>query len=566
MRNSNQNFKRRSTLKGGALLATYGLFSKNNVASAFVLSPVVETTHGKVQGTTKNGVYTFKGIRYGETTGGSNRFLPPIAVTPWAGVKDAVVYGNSAPQLEVPLDRNSGWVNRIQRMSEDCLFLNVFTPGLSTGRRPVMVWLHGGLWADGSGDSPGFNGKYLAHDGDVVLVSINHRLNVFGYLQLESNDPRFSDSANVGVLDMVQALTWVRDNIAQFGGDPNNVTIFGQSGGAAKVAALMGMPASKGLFHKAIIESCSGGIRIDTISSAAEKTHTVLTRLGMHGASASALQSVPMEDLLAVFNTMGTPGPRSTAYNDPRYDRLAQYKVVPDPVFRPVLNHISFFAHPFDPVASPLSANIPLLMGNANTEMTLFMAPNQHNFSLSATELQMRLARFFKIDTAETVDLINKYRTVYPSATPTDLMITMTTDYCYKRNTMRAEDLQSMQAPVYGYVFDWAIPTGELRSPHTIEIPFAFGTTAAASDMIGTGPDLPQLVRQTMGAWVAFARTGDPNNSALPHWPRYDPNQRLTMMLDLSSHVLSDPGVNARQAFNSFPYYDFSMPRSFLHA
>jgi para-nitrobenzyl esterase len=565
---------RRSVLRGGlaSLASASAMFAlaENAVRATVTAGPVVETTYGKVRGTSVGGARLFQGIRYGASTAGANRFMPPRPATPWAGVRDATHFGHSAPQLAGPINAINRWATLSEPMSEDCLFVNVFTPGLhGSARRPVMVWLHGGLWENGAGSSPGFDGTNLARNGDVVVVTINHRIDVFGYFHIDDKDQRFADAQNAGVLDMVAALRWVRDNAAAFGGDPQNVTIFGQSGGAAKVTALLAMPAAHGLFHKAIAESCSGGLRLDTVDGATEKAHTLVTRLGLSNPSGSQLQAIPMNDLLAAFYSMRPPGPPHPEFGPEKYPQFAAFKPVRDPQFRPVLDGRSFHSHPFDPAAPSVSANVPLMMGNAATELTLFLADDAANFSLDATEVQRRLKTFWQIDDAATQQVIDTYHAVMPDATPSDLMIAITTDYVYRRNTMQVEDLKAEQhAPVYAYVFDWKTPVmdGVLRSPHTIEIPFVFGTTDAAAGIVGTGLDLAKMTRTVQSAWVHFARTGNPNNPALPSWPRYTTAERATMMLDLESHVVNNPGGEARRALNAFPYYDFGLPRTFIRA
>ncbi len=558
-----RDLTRRTLLAGGAAFAVL----RGN-AQALTASPVVETAHGKVRGTAHDGIYAFKGMRYGATTAGANRFLPPRPVTPWTGVRDALELGPSAPQLPGSLSPINRWYNLITPMSEDCLVLNVFTPGLGDGaRRPIMVWLHGGLWENASGGGPGFDGTNLARLGDVVAVTLNHRINLFGYLRLDDGDERFADSGNAGVLDMVAALRWIREHAAAFGGDPGNVTIFGQSGGAAKVTALMGMPAAKGLFHKAIAESCSGGLRLDTIPGAARKSQTLAERVGLDRATGARLQAVAVDDLLAAFNSMGPPGQPSHAYGAEKYRRLAAFPKVDDPQFRPVLDNRNFHRDPFDPNAPPLSAHVPFMMGNAASEIALWQAEDVKNFSLTEADIKGRLKDFWHIGDDAAAYIYDAYHAIEPDATPNDLLIDITTDYVYRRNATRAEDLKSVQpAPVYAYVFDWKTPVlgGRLRSPHTLEVPFIFGTTDEAAALVGTGPELATMTRATMGAWVAFARTGNPNNAALPHWPRYTTAHRSTMMLDTESHVLDNPGGARRKIFDSFPYYDFAMPRNFI--
>jgi para-nitrobenzyl esterase len=541
--------RRRSILQFAALSAGAALMATPRPVRAAV-EPLVETSHGKLRGARENGVLSFKGVRYGETTGGANRFRPPVPVTPWAGARDALAFGSSAPQIPGSPHGLSGWYNAIQPTSEDCLFLNVFAPDAADGRgpggrRPVMVWLHGGAWSNCAGTAPGFDGTRLARDGDVVVVTINHRLNVFGYLAIGGNDPRFADAGAAGMLDMVAALRWVRDNAAAFGGDPRNVTIFGQSGGAAKVTALMAMPAARGLFHKAIVQSCSGGLRLDGLEEADRQTQALATHLGLTEISGPALQTVPMEQLL---NAM---------------------KGVADP-FRPVLDGRNFAQNPFDPAAPAIAANIPLMIGNAATETRLYMAADMANFSLDAAEVERRLARWLQIDAANASQLMDAYRTQEPDQTPSDLLAAITTDYNYRRNTMRVAELQAMQAkaPVYAYVFDWRTPVlgGALRSPHTLEVPFVFGTTDSAVALVGSGPDLLALERETMARWTSFAHHGVPEAPEGLNWTPYDTANRATMMLSLESQITSNPGGQARQALFGLPYFEYSRPVSYVHA
>jgi para-nitrobenzyl esterase len=344
---------------------------------------------------------------------------------------------------------------------------------------------------------------------------------------------------------MVAALRWVRDNAAAFGGDPGNVTIFGQSGGAAKVTTLMGMPAARGLFHKAIAQSCSGGLRMDGPEEAGRQTRALAAQLEMTEVSGPALQSVPMDRLLAAM------------------------KGVADP-FRPVLDGRNFERDPFDPAAPATAADVPLMIGNAATEATLFMAVDMRNFSLDGAEVQRRVARYLGLDAAGAARVIDAYRGAGRGNTPSELLASIATDYMYRRNTTRVAALQAAgaKAPVYAYVFDWKTPVlgGVLQSPHTLEVPFAFGTTEAAVALVGSGPHVPKLVSATMSRWASFAHDGVPTAPDGVAWAPYDPTGRSTMMLDLECHLDSNPGGEARQALDGLPYFEYSRPASFVHA
>jgi para-nitrobenzyl esterase len=522
---------------GAGLVAPAGAWAQT-------AATVVETTGGKLRGMTANGVTCFKGIAYAASTAGANRFLPPAPAASWPGVRDATAFGSSAPQLPASADPLGAWYGALQPISEDCLSLNVWTAG-TTGKQPVMVWLHGGAWVSCAGSAPGFDGTVLARDGDVVVVTVNHRLNLFGYIRLDDPDDRFAQSGNAGVLDMVAALRWVRDNAAAFGGDPGNVTIFGQSGGGAKVSAMLACPAARGLFHKAIAQSCSGSLRLAPPEEAAASAHALARKLEIGRPTGAALQAVPAETLISLMKGM-------------------------PPVFRPVLDGATFPANPFDPAAPAGAGNIPTMFGNTATETTLYMAADMANFSLDEAEVARRLARFLRTDPAATAGIIAAYRSTMPSATPGEIMAAVTTDYIYRRNTTREAALQSAaaQAPVYTYVFDWRTPVrgGVLQSPHTSEVPFVFGTAPVAEALLGTGPDIAPLTQMMVATWSAFARTGNPANPHVPAWPRYEAANRSTMLLSRESKVASDPGGERREALNALPPFEYSMPVNYPQA
>jgi para-nitrobenzyl esterase len=502
-------------------------------------SVTATTSAGTVRGTVDEGINVFKGIPYGDTTAGSNRFLPPKPPAPWEGTRDALAYGPTAPQTVGAADVRDGAARRLPEEGEDCLVLNVFTPALSGGRnRPVMVWLHGGGFSSGSGSTPILDGTSLARSGDVVVVTINHRLNVFGFTYLgEAAGSDFASSGGAGMLDIVAALQWVRDNIDRFGGDPNLVTIFGQSGGGRKVATLMAMPAAKGLFHRAIIES-GAVLRLTEREDAIRTTHLLLDELGLGRNRAGelqnlqALQNVPMARLLAANAAVNAklPGrePGMTA-NSPTVDG----RVIP--------------SHPWDPAAPGLSASIPLLIGYARTEETLYDRPTPETLALDDAGLKLRAAKRIGGDPGRVIEI---YRTAHPDATPWDLWILIATDHprgTYSRELAKRKAVQG-GAPAFAYRFDWETPEGggHMRSPHTVEIPFVFNNIKIAGPLISKMPEALALAGKVSAAWVAFARTGNPNTSGLPKWPAYSAASRDTMLFNNVSRVEQDPDREPR--------------------
>ncbi|HEX3138801.1 MAG TPA: carboxylesterase family protein, partial [Rhizobacter sp.] len=355
-------------------------------------SPIADTTLGRVRGAFHQGSSVFKGIPYGADTSGPRRFLPPQPATPRAGVRDALAYGSCAPQPGTPRTRLFQWLVSDSAQGEDCLVLNVFTPATDAVRRPVMVYLHGGAFSFGAGDTPVLDGSALAVQEDVVVVTVNHRLNLFGYLYPgQGADERFADAGNAGMLDLVQALQWVRDNIAGFGGDPAQVTIFGQSGGGAKVAILMAMPAAQGLFHRAIVQSSSSGFHVQEPADSAQATRQLFEEIGLTPGNFTALQKLPAADLLRAMQNV-------VAANRGQDN------------FRPVIDGRTLTRHPFYPQAPEISAHIPLLIGATRTEATFFLAIDPSNFSLSAEDARQRVKQFMKIDDAQADALISLYQ------------------------------------------------------------------------------------------------------------------------------------------------------------
>ena len=506
---------------------------------------VVETRHGKLRGGVNKGVHFFKGVHYADTTAGANRFMPPQPVKPWAGVRDALDYGQVVPQGgdSTSMIEWKRWMYGAQPKGEDSLVLNVWTPAVNDNRkRPVMFFLHGGGFNTGSGAGTGYDGTYLARRGDVVVITINHRLNCFGHTYLGHLDAsgRFADAGNTGIMDMVAGLRWVNENIAAFGGDAGNVTVFGQSGGGSKVGLLMTMPSAKGLFRRGIVQSASSLIRMAVPEAAARSTDALLKVLDIAPKDFAKLQDVPMERLIKA-----------------RDEAVAANGDVDD--FRPVVDGRSLTMHPFDPVASGIGADLPMMIGTCENEVSSLLAKEPKSFALTMEEARGRVARFMSISESDAAHLLADYAKRRPGMPPSQVMILIFSDHMYRRNDMLAAERKAAlgRAPAYMYLFTWKTPVlgGILGSPHTLCLPFVFGTLDEVSLMIGKGPEQQALMERVQDAWLAFARTGNPNHPGIPEWKPYNGDTRPTMLFNDTCTLVNDPAKEDRLAIGVHPLY-----------
>ncbi len=485
-------------------------------------APVATTKSGKVRGYVDQGIAAFKGIPYGGDTA-LRRFQPPVPPTPWDGVRDAVEFAAMAPQGS-RASANS---------SEDCLKLNVWTPALRDGRkRPVLVYFHGGAYNNGTVTTNLYDGVRLARRGDVVVVTANHRLNIFGYLYLaELGGPEFKDSGNVGQLDLILALTWVRDNIAEFGGDAGNVTIFGQSGGGAKCATLMAMPAAHGLFHR--VWTMSGQqVTGRTRAHATADARQVLAALGLTPETIEQIKTLPVEKISAVA-------------------RLGNWT--------PVVDGGALPRDPFAPDAPPLSRDVPMVLGNTHDETrALIGGGNAALFELTWEKLPGAIAQSVKpfIGDLTPERIVAEYRKLYPDYSPSDVFFAATTAArSWKGMIIEADRRAQQHGPTWAYYVNWASPLdgGKWRAPHTIDIPLVFDNVKEDRFTAADVPHAQQLADAMSEALIAFARKGDPNCPAIPPWPRFTAN-RETMLWDLPPRVENDPRGAEREFFAPITY------------
>ena len=482
---------------------------------ALAAAPNARTTFGRVRGAAEGPVLSFKGIRYGAPT---ERFMPPREPAQWRGVREALAYGPACPQRG--LDD--------EPQSEDCLFLNVWTPSLQ-GHRPVLVYIHGGAYNTGSGSSPVTNGARLAERGDAVVVTLNHRLNAFGYAYLAAHG--FPDSGNVGQLDLILALEWVRENIEQFGGAPGLITVFGQSGGGAKIATLMAMPAAAGLFDRALTMS-GQQVTASGPLNATRRTNAYLQACGLTEENARDIATLPASRLVEALQP-----------TDPVLGFGSIY-------FGPVLDQRYLQRHPFYPDAPRQSLAIPMVIGNTRDETRGFVGSDRSLFNLTWDEVPRRLASAMRVDILPNT-VVAEYRRLYPHYSPSDVYFAASTAARSWRGALiELEARAEAGAPAFAYQLDWQAPAegGIFGAPHTLDIPLVFGNLEASEWIGARTPEAEAMSTQMIDMLIRFARTGDPG------WRAYSVPERATMIFNQSSRLVLDPRREERELFARVPY------------
>jgi para-nitrobenzyl esterase len=539
--------------------------SAETIVTASDFSNIVATESGKVVGYVRNGIYIYKGVPYGDSTAGAHRFMPPRKPKSWEGVRSSRCYGPTAPQiadrrhftddaifLQSPDDtlQAIGGTNE----SEDCLRINIWTPGIGDGKkRPVMMWIHGGGFVSGSShEMLTYDGENLARRGDVVVVSINHRLNALGFMDLSQYGEQYKGSGNLGMLDIVAALEWVRDNIVGFGGDASCVTIFGQSGGGDKVCALLEMPKAKGLFHRAIAESRGDPMTLASPELAQRVTDQVVAELGLSRETIQKIHDIPVLELVdagqRALNKL-LPAVKPRAYPAYHVDNSGE------PNFTPVIDGVIFPANPNIPRASELSADIPVMIGTTLNEM--FNATGHPEYEMmTEQELEHEVRRTFG-DTAPQV--IKAFRKRTPNAKPFDLWSHIGASHT-RNNAIKVATARAAlgKAPVYLYWFWWQTPVldGRPRAYHCAELPFVFFNTTLCAKSTGGGEDARVLSEKMSDTWTNFARTGNPNHSSIPYWPRFSSEAIPTLIFDNDIVMVNAPDREEQEVITKSGCFD----------
>lgn len=507
---------------------------------------IVQTTFGNVRGYIHTGTFTYKGIPYAK----AERFMPPAKPDAWTDVRSSLTYGPVCPLIdpttqvndasEFPFHHDWGYA------SEDCLRLNIWSPGINDNKkRPVMFWIHGGGYSAGSSQElPSYDGESLSKKGDVVVVSVNHRLNVLGFLDLSKFGDQYKVSANVGMIDLVAALEWVRNNIAAFGGDPGNVTIFGQSGGGGKVTTLMNAPSAKGLFHKAIVQS-GAGARFQEPEVTTRIGAAVVEILGLKPSQIDSIRKVPYPQLAAAAKK---------ALQKVREQLAAEGKPVTGFGFgwSPVRDGTFLPYQPSEAAALAISSTVPLMIGSTKNEFVTSLWGNPKLKNGTVDDMKAHLQKRFGDKTDAYIAAVKK---AFPNDTkPTDLV---DVDDRFRLGTITQANLKASTktAPVYMYLFTWQSPVmdGDLKAVHCMEIPFVFNNISRCEEMTGGGKEAHVLADKMSQSWINFARTGNPNHKGIPEWPAYTSDNGAAMFFDKQCAVKNHHDKELMTLVSSLP-------------
>jgi para-nitrobenzyl esterase len=491
---------------------------------------IAATRSGKVEGQDNRGVHVFRGIPYAAPPVDAQRWRPPQPEEHWDGVRDASRFSAQSAQTEFAMTKMMGGGR--PAYSEDSLYLNVWTPGCDDARRPVLVWIHGGAFIWGAGDTPWYDGTKFALHGDVVVVTINYRLGPFGFLHLGDLFPALDGSGDLGILDQIAALEWVRDCIGAFGGDPDRVTIFGESAGGGCVGTLLGTPAARGLFAGAIAQSGAASW-VATREGATEVTSRVVERLGVQPGDLDTLLARSTDEVLDAIPAWREDG-------------------VTGLQFQPVVDGITLAQAPLATIAAGNAAGVRVLTGTNQHELTLFTLADPEFAGLDDAAVRARLRGTL----GEHADaLFASYRARRPAASASEVWQELATDGLFRIPAIRMLEAQRAHGPAWSYLFTWESPAfgGVLRSTHALEIPFVFDNLGRGGSefFTGTGEERQGIADTMHRAWIAFARTGDPNHAGLPTWPEYDVDRRATMRFDEVCDVLDDPAAEDRAAYEA---------------
>lgn len=517
---------RRSFLSAGTVAGAAAVLLPHAGAGAASAParPVANTAYGPVQGFMDKGICVFKGIRYGADTR-PTRFQPPAKPKPWHEVRPATEYGPTCPQ--------GG--SHAPKISEDCLFLNIWTPALhDNGKRPVMFYLHGGAYAHGDGSDPLYDGVNLCHRGNCVVVTINHRINLFGYMFLKGmGGEKYADAGNAGMLDIIQALKWVQENIAEFGGDPDRVLVFGQSGGGAKIATMLAMPKAKGLFQRAITMSGQQVTACGPLNGI-KRRNAFMAKMGAH--SLQDLTDAPTEKLVAALSA-----------TDPVIGSGGVY-------FGPVLDFRNLMRHPFFPDAPAQSNAVPMMLGNTHDETRCFIT-DDWAYNMNWAQLPGHLIPNMRVD-IDPDYVIAKYREWFPGITPSDLFFKATTAARSWRGAIEEDEARARaNTPTWAYQVNFSSRSQpKLGAPHGIDIPLAFDNTHVPGAVTGNTPEARKMAAIVSETFLAFARTGNPDNKLIGHWPHYSMAKRETMIWDVPPGVQNDPRGRERELFAKVPF------------